>query len=235
MVFRSGFMLGERIYFYRKQMGISQKELAALLNVTNKAISKWETGAALPKSETIIELAKIFNVSSDELLNLAIRSKEQKTHEPTSLKELCEQTTDYLQKKMPKNEKPKFSFEFSVGASKFYMITMALIFAFCIIGLLVVAISFWDAIRELFDIYIWLAFEFFAAFVFSGFYTGLFCFIYFFKTFPTALKVSSILLFTITFVVIFYGGIILLIPTVIKSIKLLIRNKKEKYNGEQRC
>ena len=66
-------MLGERIYFYRKQMDLSQKELAALLNVTNKAISKWETGAALPKSETIIELAKIFNVSSDELLNLANR------------------------------------------------------------------------------------------------------------------------------------------------------------------
>lgn len=221
-------MLGERIYFYRKQMDLSQKELAALLNVTNKAISKWETGAALPKSETIIELAKIFNVSSDELLNLANRSKEQKTHVPTSLKELCEQTTDYLQMKMPKNEKPKFKFEFSVGISKFYIITIALIFVFCIIGLLVVAFSFWDTISEIFDIYFWLAFEFFAAFVFSGFYTGLFCFIYFFKTFPTALKVSSILLFTITFVVIFYGGIILLIPTVIKSIKLLIRNKKEK-------
>ena len=55
---------------------------------------------------------------------------------------------------MPKNEKPKYRFEFSVGASKFYMITMALIFAICIIGLLVVAISFWDAIRELFDIYL---------------------------------------------------------------------------------
>lgn len=233
MFYRSGLMLGERIYFYRKRMGISQKELAALLNVTNKAISKWETGVALPKSETIIELAKIFNVSSDELLNLANRSKEQKTHEPTSLKELCEQTTDYLQKKMPKNEKPKFKFEFSVGISKFYIITIALIFAFCIIGLLVVAFSFWDAISEIFDIYFWLAFEFLAAFVFSGFYTGLFYFVYFFKTFPTALKVSSILLFTMTFVVIFYGGIILVIPTVIKSIKLLIRNKKEKYNGEQ--
>jgi len=226
-------MLGERIYFYRKQMGISQKELAALLNVTNKAISKWETGAALPKSETIIELAKIFNVSSDELLNLANRSKEQKTHEPTSLKELCEQTTDYLQKKMPINEKPKFKFEFSITASKFYLITTALIVSLCIIGLWIIAVNFWGVMGEIFEIYIWMAFELFAAFVFSGFYTGLFCFIYFFKTFPTALKVSSILLFTITFVVIFYGGIILLIPTVIKSIKLLIRNKKEKYNGEQ--
>lgn len=233
MVFRSGFMLGERIYFYRKQMGISQKELAALLNVTNKAISKWETGAALPKSETIIELAKIFNVSSDELLNLATKSKNQKTYEPTNLKELCEQTTDYLQKNVQKNEKPKFRFEFSTIASKIYLITMCFIFAMLMISLSIFAISFWDVIGELFGIYIWVVFELFAVFVFSGFYTGLFCFVYFFKSFPTALKVSSILLLSITIIVIFYGGIILLIPTVIKSIKLLISNKKGKYNDGQ--
>ena len=224
-------MLGERICFFRKRMGLSQKELAALLNVTNKAISKWETGAALPKSETIIELAKIFNVSSDELLDLASKSKEQKASEPTNLKDLCNQTSVFLQNQATKNEKPKLRFEFSVTASKRYLITIGLIAFLCIVGLSVVAGCAWDAIGEVFSIYIWVAFELFVAFWLSGFFTGIFWFVYFFKTFPTALKVSSILLFTITFVVIFYGGIILFIPSVIKSVKMLIHNKKEKNNG----
>ncbi len=224
-------MLGEKIYFFRKQMGLSQKELAAKLNVTNKAISKWETGAALPKSETIIELAKIFNVSSDELLSLVSESKEQRTPEPTSLRQLCEQTTDYLQKQMPINSKQNSRYEFSVTASKVYLITTGLIFALFIIGLFIIAVSFWDYIGEMFSIYIWVLIELFAAFIFSGLYTGWFCYLYFFKTFPTALKVASLVLISITFVVLFYGGIIIFIPTVIKSIKILINNKKEKNNG----
>lgn len=212
-------------------MGLSQKELAALLNVTNKAISKWETGAALPKTETIITLAKIFNVSSDELLSLALKSKEQKTPEPDSLKQLCEQTTEFLQKQIPVNSKPKINLEFSTATSKLYLITTGLIFALFTIGLLIVAICFWDVIGEIFDAYVWVTFELFVVFVFSGFYTGLFCYIYFFKTFPTALKAASLFLFTITFVVLVYGGIIIFIPTVIKSVKVLIKNKKEKING----
>ncbi|MBQ9861454.1 MAG: helix-turn-helix transcriptional regulator [Clostridia bacterium] len=224
-------MLGERIYFFRKQMGLSQKELAVLLNVTNKAISKWETGAALPKTETIIALAKIFKVSSDELLSLASESKEQKIPEPASLKQLCEQTTDLLQKQIPVNSKPKIHYELSVAASKVYLITTGLVFALFIIGLFFIAINFGNFTGDISDIYIWVVFELFSAFAFSGFYTGLFCYIYFFNTFPTALKVASLFLFTITFVVLFYGGIILFVPTVVKSIKVLINNKKENIDG----
>lgn len=224
-------MLGERIYFFRKQMGLSQKELACLLNVTNKAISKWETGVALPKSETIIALAKIFNVSSDELLSLASESKEQKALEPVNLKQLCEETTDFLQKKMQTNSKPKLDFEFSVATSKIYLITTALIFALIIIGLLIVAVSSWDVIGEMFGVYFWVAFEFVTAFVFGGFYTGLFCYFYFFKRFPIALKVASLVLISITFIMLFYGGIVIFIPTAIKSVKVLNKNRKESANG----
>lgn len=60
---------GERIYALRKAKGLSQKELGALLDVSNKAVSKWETGAAIPKTETIIKLASVLDVSVEELLS----------------------------------------------------------------------------------------------------------------------------------------------------------------------
>lgn len=223
-------MFGEKVYYYRKQMGLSQKELAALLNVTNKAISKWETGAALPKSELIIKLAEIFNVSADELLNLVSETREEKAPQISTLKELCEQTTKFLQKESYIADEKKFRYEFGVGTAKFYIITIGLISLLCIMGLLFIAIYFWDMLGETFSVDFWIIFELFGAFVFSGFYTGLFCYIYFFKTFPTSLKAASLFLFPITFVVLFYGGIILFIPTVIKSTKLIVKNRGANKN-----
>ena len=45
--------LNERLQFYRKRDGLSQEELAAALSVTRQAVSKWETGAAVPDLETL--------------------------------------------------------------------------------------------------------------------------------------------------------------------------------------
>ena len=39
--------LSERLQFYRKKSGLSQKEAAASLSVTRQAVSKWETGGSL--------------------------------------------------------------------------------------------------------------------------------------------------------------------------------------------
>ena len=39
--------MGETICQYRKQRGLTQKQLAERIGVTNKAISKWETGGSL--------------------------------------------------------------------------------------------------------------------------------------------------------------------------------------------
>lgn len=48
--------------------GISQEELAFLMNVTRQAVSKWETDQTLPDSEKIIRLSEIFGVTTDYLL-----------------------------------------------------------------------------------------------------------------------------------------------------------------------
>lgn len=61
-------MLGDFIYTLRKEKGLSQNELGAQLGVTNKAVSKWETGEANPDIALIRPLAEILGVSADELL-----------------------------------------------------------------------------------------------------------------------------------------------------------------------
>ena len=59
----------EKLIKLRKENALSQEDLAEKLNVTRQTISKWELGQTKPDSQKIMELAKIFNVSTDDLLN----------------------------------------------------------------------------------------------------------------------------------------------------------------------
>ena len=54
----------------RKQLGLTQQELADKLFVSNKVISKWETGKSVPDTSMLVELSKVLNISLDELLNV---------------------------------------------------------------------------------------------------------------------------------------------------------------------
>lgn len=60
--------INEQIAFLRKQKGLTQEELANMLGVTNQAVSKWESAQCCPDIQTLPELAKILEVSTDELL-----------------------------------------------------------------------------------------------------------------------------------------------------------------------
>ena len=59
--------LGERIQKYRKKVGMSQEELANRLNVTRQSISLWETDQTVPSLDSLLIIAKIFDISLDEL------------------------------------------------------------------------------------------------------------------------------------------------------------------------
>ena len=59
---------GNRISILRKQRGLTQKELAALLHVTDKAVSKWERGKNFPDLPLLQPLAEVLGVSVSELL-----------------------------------------------------------------------------------------------------------------------------------------------------------------------
>ena len=61
--------LGEKIKMLRKQKNISQEVLANYLGVTFQAVSKWETGTAMPDVTLIPAIASFFGVSTDELFD----------------------------------------------------------------------------------------------------------------------------------------------------------------------
>lgn len=66
MVYKS---MGELISALRREKGMTQKELADKLNITDKAVSKWERDVACPDTMTIPKLAGILGISVEELMN----------------------------------------------------------------------------------------------------------------------------------------------------------------------
>ena len=63
------FQFGNYLYEKRTEKGLSQAELGAMLGVSNKAVSKWESGAAKPQTAKLLRLAEILGVSVEELLS----------------------------------------------------------------------------------------------------------------------------------------------------------------------
>lgn len=60
-------MLGEKLEALRKRSGYSQQELAEKLSVTRQTISNWECGQGAPALDKAVELAKIYQISLDDL------------------------------------------------------------------------------------------------------------------------------------------------------------------------
>ena len=60
--------IGEKILKLRKQNHMSQEMLAAKLNVSRQSVSKWELNDATPDAFNLLELSKLFNVTTDYLL-----------------------------------------------------------------------------------------------------------------------------------------------------------------------
>lgn len=61
--------LEEKLVSLRKAKGLSQMKLAEKMNVSRQAISRWETGAAIPSSENLKYLSDLYSVSLDYLLS----------------------------------------------------------------------------------------------------------------------------------------------------------------------
>ena len=61
--------MGEIISTLRKEKGMTQKEIADRLGITDKAVSKWERDVAYPDTGTIPKLAEILGVTVEELMN----------------------------------------------------------------------------------------------------------------------------------------------------------------------
>ncbi len=68
--------IGKFIAKRRKDKRLTQAQLAEMLNITDRAVSKWETGKSMPDSSIMLELCKILDISVNELLSGEEISKE---------------------------------------------------------------------------------------------------------------------------------------------------------------
>ncbi|MBE6836306.1 MAG: helix-turn-helix domain-containing protein [Ruminococcaceae bacterium] len=107
----------ERLYKMRTDKGLSQKELGDLLGVSNKAISKWENGEAMPKTETMLKLAEIMNIDGNELLGISFVNEADKSYEKEINRLKIENIA--LKNKIDNQSKQK----------RRYLITLSIIFA----------------------------------------------------------------------------------------------------------
>ena len=68
--------IGKFIAERRKKQNLTQSELAEKLNITDRAVSKWERGLNLPDASLMIDLCKILDINVNELLSGEIIKKE---------------------------------------------------------------------------------------------------------------------------------------------------------------
>ena len=78
-IYMNNMVFSERIKELRKNNNITQGELAEEMGITATGVSYWESGKAIPNTDTLQKLAKYFNVSIDYLTgNEYIETKEEK-------------------------------------------------------------------------------------------------------------------------------------------------------------
>lgn len=107
---------GQRIARERKKQDLSQMGLAARLDVSRQAISKWESDAAIPEIDKLIALSRLFGVSVGWLLGV----EEQPAASESTISESQFQKIEELVKKYQTPPKPHltvFHYLFAIGAS----------------------------------------------------------------------------------------------------------------------
>lgn len=100
--------IGKFINKLRKEHQLTQCELAEKLNLTDRAISKWETGICMPDIGTILELCKIFNISINDLFSGEIVDKK-------DYNEKSESNLLSIAKEMEKQNKKLMMYEKIIG------------------------------------------------------------------------------------------------------------------------
>ena len=86
----------------RKEKGFTQKELAQRLFISDKAVSKWETGASIPDTSLLIPLSELLGVSVTELL---MGERTQEPLPPEQVEDVVKTALSY-----PEKQKKKFRF-----------------------------------------------------------------------------------------------------------------------------
>ena len=128
---------GEFIAKLRKEKGLTQEQFGDKMGVTNKTVSRWETGKYLPPADVLLLMSELFDVSINELLTgQRLTDKEYKQTAEKNLTEVIRNSSftikdeiDFFKKKWLKDH-------------IFYMILIGI----CVLGVLVAGIIFHNPI-----------------------------------------------------------------------------------------
>ena len=112
--------LGEKIQISRKKKGMSQEDLANVLNVSRQAVQKWESGVSNPELNKVIELGRVLDVSLDWLLGEKAESQKDLATEEEPIQEepifvekeikpVQEENKEETRRERPVLDKPKNS------------------------------------------------------------------------------------------------------------------------------
>lgn len=111
--------LQDKIVMLRKKNGWSQEEFAEKMYVSRQAISRWENGTALPDAQNVLQLSKLFNVTTDYLLNDDYESD----GDILIVQKARQETDDLISKKKMLHLIAAISFTIAVFCSLIEMIT----------------------------------------------------------------------------------------------------------------
>ena len=100
--------IGKFIAECRKKQQLTQMQLAEKLNVTDRAVSKWENGKAMPDSSIMLELCRILKISVNDLLNGEVISMENYNEK------LEQQLLEMVEQKV-ENDKKLLTLEWVIG------------------------------------------------------------------------------------------------------------------------
>ena len=73
--------ISDKIVGLRKANGMSQEDLAEKLDVSRQAVSRWESGTAMPDANNILQLSRLFDVTTDYLLKDDYQCEDEKPKE----------------------------------------------------------------------------------------------------------------------------------------------------------
>ena len=84
--------LGNRLFHARKKQGLSQEDVAGKLGVSRQTVSKWETDETLPDIRQAKQMARLYSLSLDELIEFDVDLQE--------IQEVIERTSAELEEKI---------------------------------------------------------------------------------------------------------------------------------------
>lgn len=103
-------ILADKIISLRKKAGWSQEELAQQLGITRQSVSKWEGAQSVPDMDKILQMSRLFGVSTDFLLKDEIEAEEKIgiSEDSPLIKVTMKEASDYIE--LRRNAAPKMAF-----------------------------------------------------------------------------------------------------------------------------